>query len=467
MLGFSVPRLSSTFIALPLSSGEAFLLRTPDSTGKQRNILVDGGKLYGEGKRELARRLAEVTPPVEHIDIAVCTHSDADHSQGFWFFADDWYDLGRTIGEFWLPGRWANAVPAILTEPTAFAAKLMEGAFEAGLFLTLDAKEVGPSLTREGGHYKLAMQALTGGERRMSAVQPVVDLEYDGEIPVSASLGLNSNEAEILRGALQEMDDEVDPLEHALRVSWPGPWWTGIPRSKNLGKGDAAILSLAAREARVAFEEVAETAMAIRKIAVAALARNILVRWFDFGEYERSGIPSGGVPGLLEPFCSVEVVPVPTKEVSAINLFMSLRLSRQNVESLVFYRPETKHTPGVLFLGDSRLAHGVERPEKNFPVPFAKPSHRLLVTAPHHGSDHNDRAFEVLDGWLGKTNALFVRNGGQSNQQLGAYVTKKERRCAQCVQCHDKNWRQWVAVMSAGVNWNWPPTAAPCGVPKI
>ena len=74
--------MSSTFIALPLTNGDAFLLRTKDKSGKSWNILVDSGKKYGKNTRELALILSQVSPKVEHVDIAICTHQDADHANG-------------------------------------------------------------------------------------------------------------------------------------------------------------------------------------------------------------------------------------------------------------------------------------------------------------------------------------------------------------------------------------------------
>ena len=147
--------------------------------------------------------------------------------------------------------------------------------------------------------------------------------------------------------------------------------------------------------------------------------------------------------------------------------FVSLRLSRQNVESLVFYRPEDQDSPGVLFLGDSRLAYGVNRPEENFPLNHDRPKRKIIVTAPHHGSDKNDRAYKVLEEWLDDNEPIFIRNGGQSNQKLNAYLQYENRRCAQCVQCHGKTWNQWVAVNAYAGDWQWPPKADACGIPRI
>jgi len=243
------------------------------------------------------------------------------------------------------------------------------------------------------------------------------------------------------------------------------PWLNRLDKMLLFEQLDIAI----AAEGQVAFAEVAETAKAIHKISTSALVHNIRVRWFDFGEYQKSDKPLGGLPGLLEPCCSVEVVPSRDKAAKLTNLalFHSLRLTRQNVESIVFYRPENSSEPGVLFLGDSRLAHGIERPEKDFPIPFDKPTRKILITAPHHGSRNNDHAFKVLKDWLGINDQYFVRNGGQTGQALDKYLSHNNRRCAQCVQCHGKEWNQWVSVTTDGNDWRWPPNSEECGTPRV
>lgn len=458
--------MASTFIALPLKSGEAFLLRTPDDQGREWVILVDGGKAYGEDSRELAKILAEVKPKIERIDVVICTHSDADHSQGLWFLADDWYEMGRSIGEFWLPGRWANAVPAILTDPAGFASKLRAGAIEAGYQIVREGAEMF-SLSREDRYFK-ASAMLANGEFD-TAVSRIDDGEFvnraeDDFAEGGLGLGLSKAEAEQLRADFEETDSEVDLLETALADKWMArPWLFDFDTSSL-----AEDLGIAA-ESQVAFVEVAETAKAIHKISAAALVHKIRVRWFDFGEYQKSDKPFGGLPGLLEPCCSVEVVPSRAKAARLTNLalFHSLRLTRQNVESIVFLRPENDREPGVLFLGDSRLAHGIERPEKDFPAPFDKPTRKTLVTAPHHGSRNNDHAFKVLLDWLGSNDQLFVRNGGQTGQTLDEYLAQIDRRCAQCVQCHGKAWNQWVSVTTDGNDWRWPPNSEKCGTPRV
>jgi len=463
--------MASTFIALPLSSGESFLLRTTDSAGRDRTILVDGGIRHGKKSRELAKKLKEVGPRISHIDIVVCTHSDADHAQGLWHFADDWYDMGRTIGEFWLPGRWAHAMPAILLDLPGFISSLAEGSSRLARRMraarTQAEDENERALPREALlRHLYDNRADLEDEGLSPGLKEAPETPSDDDDPVASAFGLTPEELDSLAADLGEAD-AVEPLDWPLDRHQP---WRLSPELIFLDDDLVAIEPAPLSEwteAEALFAEVVDTAKAIRKIAKAALTRRIRIRWFDFGKYEENGKPGGGEAGLLQPVCSVEVVPDGGRagRLSALALVLNLRLTRQNVESLVFYRPETSSSPGVLFLGDSRLAHGIQRPGPDFPIPFPAPSRKLLVTAPHHGSDHNDNAYAVLLRWLGEENALFARNGGQSNQRLGEYLVQGERRCAQCVQCHGRKWRQWVSVTATGNAWHWPPSAESCGRP--
>lgn len=98
------------FVALPVS-GDAFLLRR---SGKV--ILVDGGK----SSVLLARELAKYD--VRHLDIVVCTHADYDHAGGLVDLLDR---SAITVGEFWLPGAWAESLPELLTSPATVVDELI------------------------------------------------------------------------------------------------------------------------------------------------------------------------------------------------------------------------------------------------------------------------------------------------------------------------------------------------------
>jgi hypothetical protein len=364
-------------------------------------------------------------------------------------------------------------MPSILTNPSEFAARLMDGAEEASIRIAQDdfvkqAAENSKASQIIMPEAKLRLfsrhsEALTENFSNLTIKE--TDTDGSSELDHAKSFSLTDEELNRLKDDLEETDDNIDPLEVTKSASsFPFTW----PRYLIEGADNRADFLKIEMETRVSFMEAMDTATAIRKISVSAIKHGIKVRWFDFGKYEFNGTPSGGNPGVLEPVCSVEVFPKPlgSQKMSNFALLVSLRLSRQNVESLVFYRPENKNSAGVLFLGDSRLAYGVERPKENFEIAQAKPTRRIVVTAPHHGSNKNDRAYEVLKNWLGDEKPIFIRNGGQSNQTLGGFLQNEDRRCAQCVQCHGNKWNQWVAVNAVAGDWQWPPKADACGTPR-
>nr|WP_272212714.1 hypothetical protein [Marinicella sp. W31]MDC2878624.1 hypothetical protein [Marinicella sp. W31] len=157
------------------------------------------------------------------------------------------------------------------------------------------------------------------------------------------------------------------------------------------------------------------------------------------------------------------------RETNAMLMYLKLTLTEQNVASLVFQRVQTDDEPGVLFLGDSRLAFGIDRPVRDFDNHLVQPDRPLVYTAAHHGSRNNDHAYKMLGNWLpalfGKS--IAVRNGGVWNQTLSGFLGAKYRRCAQCYQCHGSGWSQLVQINTDGPNWSWPADqGGKCGVPK-
>jgi beta-lactamase superfamily II metal-dependent hydrolase len=118
--------MTSRFSALPLGSGEAFLLQT-EHEGKHWTVLVDSGNLSAGTPHPLIAAIDKIASNLRRIDIAICTHHDMDHAKGFQSFADAWCSRQREIGEFWLPGRWSAAIPAVLFDPLEVAQRIWNG----------------------------------------------------------------------------------------------------------------------------------------------------------------------------------------------------------------------------------------------------------------------------------------------------------------------------------------------------
>lgn len=91
--------MSLTFRALEIGSGDAFLLED-DS----QRILFDSGGSKSILKSILKRKQCE------HIHIAICSHNDVDHTNGFLGLLDS-SDI--QIDEIWLPMVWASLLQFI------------------------------------------------------------------------------------------------------------------------------------------------------------------------------------------------------------------------------------------------------------------------------------------------------------------------------------------------------------------
>jgi len=459
--------MASRFTALPLCSGESFLLQSTHNH-REWSILVDSGQRYAGKSHPLVTAIDRAAPGLRRIDIAICTHQDTDHSNGFRTFADAWCRSGKTIGEFWLPGRWAAAVPRILCDPLDVLSRLWSGALTTARRWSTGYSE-DPAQADHPRFSKMHMEqrlrdlapreAISAcfGELGCQEERPealVAEDESGRADHLAQSLGIDQPELEVLQRLLEEVDrpacgtfDIGLPFERPYHPLW----WIGDE-------------GLWMRRAAVLFQGAVDTAKTIAAITEAAVSWTIPIRWFDFGLFEQDKChrAKGGIKGFLEPLCAVELRQPPLV-VSDEILFFSLRLSRQNVESLVFFRQETANEPGTLFLGDSRLCFGIDRPAGDFPMPSRIPTRQIVITAPHHGSRVNDEAYRVLNSWLGNNTRtpIYVRNGGHWKQKIDGFLHQTHRRCAQCRQCRKSKLQRRIRLNSPGGNWSLSARDAP------
>lgn len=469
--------MSSRFTALPLSSGEAFVLET-EHDHRGYVVLFDGGQSKTRGPENgLFKSLKDHCPTVgNRIDIAICSHSDHDHSAGFPRFVETWVSEGNEIGEFWLPALWSPAVPEVLTDPDRLITRLREGAALAARSIVAEERLRGTEaiLATEDRipAFRSIDQRIRSEGLKYLRERPRIDrmettiladrTEESGEAMVARSLGLGLQELAVVRRNLEESHLLTVPLGERLSANRPQIHWYFVDTER----ASPEAFQLAETLTR----SVIETAEAIQAIATVAVSHSIPIRWFDFTAFENEGAaPQGGISGFLEPLNTVEQRDV-RREANSLALFYSLKLTEQNVSSLVFQRVETEGEPAVIFVADSRLAFGIDEPEKNFPNHLKPTDRACIFTAAHHGSRNNDRAYEVLEEWLGAElfrDSFAVRNGGVHNQTLDGFLKVGNRRCAQCYQCHGGDWSQLVTIGTVGNEWSWPPDqGGKCGTPK-
>lgn len=225
----------------------------------------------------------------------------------------------------------------------------------------------------------------------------------------------------------QRVLDAIDSVDEATCPHW-WPSRFGGPRSQLW----ADCLNAAGR---------------IRRIAKGARDVGARVRWFDYTEFRARELPQGGIPGFLQPVNSVEVSPkVAHRRLTAFDF---LRLTVANAESLVFHAPSGTE-PQVLFSADSDLSF-------NIPVQAG-----ALVTAPHHGSESNNAAYDVMG--KAASPVTWVRSDGRFQKRPGPTFRKQPQ--TYCTRCRGKT-AAGQAVRFASVEGSWAAvagvTACSCG----
>jgi hypothetical protein len=153
-------------------------------------------------------------------------------------------------------------------------------------------------------------------------------------------------------------------------------------------------------------------------------ARNLgaRIRWFDHDGFKNKAPQQGGRPDLM-PMNAVEI----TKHRRRTSPLWYLSLSIANRESLVFRSPPDGDAPGVLFTADSDLA---------FDDRLLQVDHSEIVTSPHHGSEANKYAYEVVDRLVPDAGrgVTWVRSDGRFQSRPGESFRARQVQAA-CTRC--------------------------------
>lgn len=450
--------MASRFMALPVGRGESFLLETSHA-GRRWAILVDAGELKGLGpaKNPTFKSITEVRPDLDHIDIAICTHIDADHAKGFPDFIATWIASNRAIDELWLPAEWMEVTGEIARDRHNISQRISNGAAVLARHISTAKTQVAksPALTLAMLEDVVARIPGETAPRRQAAETDDTTgwaSSASREERTAASLGISPDEFGSARAMFR------DELSGSPTLSAKNS--AGKPDRNDPASIHDKLIEVAKEKAEL-----------IDSIVQSAISAKIIIRWFDYGLYETSEQPKGGRKDFFVPLSTVEVKPERQK-LSDVMLVQKLTITEQNIAALTFMRFETPTEPAVIFVADSRLAFGKNQPSKDYKWPdtYMRPTRPIVYTAAHHGSYYNDRAYVVLEEWLGSDvfqKSFAVRNGGMHKQKLGQYLTVKRRRCARCLQCNKPAWQQAVQIGTESDNWLWPPAMGnPCGKPK-
>ena len=345
------------FIAIPVGQGDAFYFE-----GDGWSVLVEGGR-----SRSGFASIFRTATGADGVDVAVCTHNDADHANGILGFLE----AGFRCGEVWLPGRWVGALPSVLRP-----------------FV-----EVFVDLVDSVAH----ITESSSGERGGSGVASIE--AYAEQLGERDEVRANENGPPVGEDGWPEpyvpLLEQAEPWEiWPTQLPWPwafqeGPWPPFPHRyHRHLGQRGAQLLWSAI-----------EAASRIRAIALEAFHHGVPVRWFEFD----GTTPAGGVSALepLNARAVARVVPLVGK------LLAWLALSVSNKESLVFWCPPSGNHPGVLFTADSGLAG----------ITLRGSLKDVVATAPHHGSEANARAYSAVAAVA--SSVTWVRSDGRYRNRPG------------------------------------------------
>jgi len=327
------------FIALPVGQGDAFFLQRG-----RRTALIDGGRSQ-LGFADLFRKHVQK----ESVDVLVCTHNDADHSSGLIGFLDS----GLTCDQVWLPAIWGSISNCVLENPGDSWHELI------CRILGLDGKSL-RKLSRGPGTMLSNLGDDLAAKRLDSAPNDEADRARAGNA-VSYPSGHKGGELPWPWGDLSHRLPITGTEDRLALILW-----FGHPSG---GSADLRWQLL---------QESIDSARRILHILALAIHKGITIRWFEYDPNESSG----GESDWLAPINSREVKLI--SHISPSDILKYLALSQSNKESLVFFSAGTEGiSPAALFCADSDLGFSQ-------PIP-SEPG--MIVTAPHHGSEANARAY--------------------------------------------------------------------------
>lgn len=193
----------------------------------------------------------------------------------------------------------------------------------------------------------------------------------------------------------------------------------------------------------------------IYRLITVIIKKNIPIRWFSYDRWKNlnySTTKNCGDSELLIPLNSVEVENEPNRMNTIDGLYLLYFLTISNYQSLVFISPQTHEHSGVLFTADSNLDN-----IKISSINYAKGlgTRRYLVTAPHHGSLSNRKAYNIIS--LCFPRYTLVKSHFSSVRRLAPeYSTYNKKFCMTC------NASLGVSFFDTATGWRVYPHTVPC-----
>ena len=366
------------FVAIDVRQGDAIFMEK-----EERTLLVDGGN----SARTFPKRFVKCTGR-KHVDVLVCTHSEADHARGVLGFLKG----SCTADQVWLPASWTKRLADLISDPIGFFKE--------------SVKDIG----------QLEENVVTDLE---TLSEMFSERQYEKDDAIFEA-DVNSF------GAEHTHHYQSHALNEFLRSSI-------IPERRD-------------KRSRLMIEAVI-AADVIKEITLAAYRSGSCIRWFEYIGGRQQTKPTGGIKHFLVPVNCTELSRIRYR--SSMSALEYIALTRANRESLTFVSPRDSISPGVLFTSDSDLSFRQT-------IPWSK---EMIVTAPHHGSENNRRAYQRFRSeTMNSFNVTWVRSDRPTRSKGGrpgkSYTSMNSR---YCTVCRGPIWSYQIVKLSASSNSSWRP----------
>ena len=348
------------FTALEVGSGDAFLL---EDNGK--NILFDSG-----GNKQTIVKLLN-KKGIKRIDLAICSHNDKDHSNGFLGLLNSKIE----IGEIWLPSTWASVIHSV----AGFMRRDCENCENIycqndnplGCLCNIVFKE------RNNESY---YDKLLSSREDISNDQLIADLHFINNVAsVNGCLiccrNSENKDCKLYKNCYISKFCIDACGEYICHTHPPQKYRIGNLASESMIQLDVII-----------------------SIAKEALKHGVNIRWFEPTKTctKKNRVTDNII--VLNADESARTIRV-TKIDRLDILMFALKLTTENEYSL---KMEYLYNdiPVVRFSGDSDCTCQCSNP--------CSYSYNIIVTAPHHGSDANANVYKTIKG----DNIIWVRSDG-------------------------------------------------------
>ena len=399
--------MSLIFSALTVREGDAFLLED------------DGWKcLFDSGRDKSIVDLLKFKG-IDKLDLAICSHNDADHAEGF----IELFKSGFQINEIWLPGLWASVLHFVKENfencrDVVFDNELYEG----GLDSLFSEESVSDETFIRDIYFLDEMKSSESFQEYCYCLLGKL-ARYITDNPGIKDLLSSDLQKKIVKEYHEGYrEKQVDDYLEDLLIEcyrWEYTHKRDVHDIKEFIKERLHRLDCYEQTRNNIIESLDLKLNKIISIATYASRQGCTITWFrPSSSCTKEDVGFGFVPLNSSKMCRIRM---PKSSVAYMYL---LCLTEENKHSLVFEYIK-KGVPLIRFSADSDCTCQSVYPYRE----------NIIVTAPHHGSDANAIVYKTIHG----DDLIWVRSDKKSNKRPCAeFKSRKNKYCLACKQYNFK-----------------------------